>query len=448
MTVAFQASSHRAQPPGQRLWNACLAAAASQQFQLLGALALGIIVPAAITFFYGSTGLGIKPVVNTALAGGSATIVGALIMSRLGAYPKVRRSSLIVVDFALVFAAAALSCQWLEIDFSSELLAMDFLLVACWFWVVLDLTRQSFPPQILLVGAAAGSEPVNDPYLVMPDLESVVRDARNFNWVVARSASETPTGVSGVVADLRSGLPQNWEQFLARCALMGLPIYNSKDFAESITGRVKIEALSENNLSSLLAALNYVRVKGALDVAVAVLVAPFAICFGLLVAIAIKLDDGGPVFYCQERMGFRRKPFKVVKFRTMRTETGATCLFTAEADARITRLGRYLRKFRIDELPQMINVLRGEMSWIGPRPEAMPLSRWYEDEIPFYVYRHLVRPGITGWAQVNQGNVAEIEAVTTKLHYDFYYLKHFSPWLDLIIAAKTIRIIATGYGSR
>ena len=114
----------------------------------------------------------------------------------------------------------------------------------------------------------------------------------------------------------------------------------------------------------------------------------------------------------------------------------------------MTRLGRYLRKWRIDELPQIINIGGGEMAWIGPRPEALPLAEWYESQIPFYSYRHIVRPGITGWAAVNQGNVAEIDAATFKLQYDFYYIKHISPWLDILILAKTVRTVLTGFGAK
>jgi lipopolysaccharide/colanic/teichoic acid biosynthesis glycosyltransferase len=155
------------------------------------------------------------------------------------------------------------------------------------------------------------------------------------------------------------------------------------------------------------------------------------------------------VLFRQTRMGFRGQPFTMVKFRTMAvgSETAGQH-FTEEDDPRISRLGRILRRYRLDELPQIINIFRGEMSWIGPRPEAMPLSDWYESQIPFYSYRHIVRPGITGWAQVNQGNVAMIKAATTKLHYDFYYIKHFSPWIELLIAARTVRIVLTGFGSR
>ncbi len=122
--------------------------------------------------------------------------------------------------------------------------------------------------------------------------------------------------------------------------------------------------------------------------------------------------------------------------------------FTSADDTRITRVGALLRKVRIDEFPQIWNIAKGEMSWIGPRPEAVALADGYESSIPFYNFRHVLRPGISGWAQVNQGNVAELAAATEKLQFDFYYIKHFSPWLDALIAAKTIRTMLTGFGAR
>ncbi len=136
------------------------------------------------------------------------------------------------------------------------------------------------------------------------------------------------------------------------------------------------------------------------------------------------------------------------KFRTMNAQSDEGSKFTEGQDPRVTRVGRFLRHYRIDELPQVINILRGEMSWIGPRPEALPLSRWYEGKIPFYSYRHIVRPGISGWAQVQQGHAAKIRGVTDKLHYDFDYIKYFSAWLDVLIVLKTVRTILTGYGAR
>ena len=107
-----------------------------------------------------------------------------------------------------------------------------------------------------------------------------------------------------------------------------------------------------------------------------------------------------------------------------------------------------MRRTRLDELPQIFNILRGEMSWIGPRPEAVSLSAWYEAEIPFYRYRHIVRPGISGWAQVNQGHVADVEDVNEKLQYDFYYIKHLSYWIDIIIVLRTVKVVLSGFGSK
>ncbi|BBI21185.1 hypothetical protein EKJ_20320 [Qipengyuania flava] len=121
---------------------------------------------------------------------------------------------------------------------------------------------------------------------------------------------------------------------------------------------------------------------------------------------------------------------------------------TQEGDKSITRVGGFLRRTRLDELPQVFNVLRGEMSWIGPRPEAVSLSQWYENQIAFYRYRHIVRPGITGWAQVNQGHVTNVDEVNRKLQYDFYYIKNLSYWIDGIIILKTIKVIISGFGSK
>ena len=121
---------------------------------------------------------------------------------------------------------------------------------------------------------------------------------------------------------------------------------------------------------------------------------------------------------------------------------------TKDGDQRITRVGKFIRKVRIDEVPQLINVVMGEMSIIGPRPETIHLSKLYEAEIPNYRYRHVVRPGITGWAQVRQGHVAAVSDAVEKLEYDFFYVKNFSLWLDLLIAYKTLRVMLTGFGAK
>jgi lipopolysaccharide/colanic/teichoic acid biosynthesis glycosyltransferase len=185
----------------------------------------------------------------------------------------------------------------------------------------------------------------------------------------------------------------------------------------------------------------------------ALVVGLLALPFLLVVALLIRATSRGPALFRQQRIGYQGRPFTVYKFRTMRLTDPASgeerdLAITRHKDDRITPLGRFLRKSRIDELPQIINVLKGEMSWIGPRPEAVVLSRWYEKEIPFYRYRHIVRPGIAGWAQVCQGHVADVEEVRSKLHYDFYYIKQYSPWIDLLIVVRTIRTMLTGHGAR
>ena len=175
--------------------------------------------------------------------------------------------------------------------------------------------------------------------------------------------------------------------------------------------------------------------------------------FRCLAGSAIKLDSPGPMIFRQSRMGYRAQPFTVYKFRTMQhctapTPAGLDDLVTKDADARVTRIGRIFRRTRVDELPQIVNILLGQMSWIGPRPEAEKLSRWYEEEIPYYRYRHVVRPGISGWAQTVQGHVADVDSVSTKLNHDFFYIKNFSLWLDLLILAKTLRVMVSGFGSK
>ena len=183
----------------------------------------------------------------------------------------------------------------------------------------------------------------------------------------------------------------------------------------------------------------------------ALLVLPFALLVIVPAAIAVRLDSPGPILFRQKRVGHAGKPIIVYKFRTMRTvqvEDERRAAMTADDDDRVTRVGRFLRKVRLDELPQIFNILKWEMSWIGPRPEAEVLSIWYTSELPFYRYRHVVKPGISGWAQVNQGHVAEVEEVHRKLQYDFYYIKYFSPWLDLLILFRTIKTMLTGSGAK
>ena len=254
-----------------------------------------------------------------------------------------------------------------------------------------------------------------------------------------------------LVADFSADIPAEWEALLADAAIHGRMVYQVKQLSESLTGRVAIDHLSENSFGSLVPARGYFHLKSIGDLVFALAVLPFMLPFLVLIGIAIRLDSKGPALFRQLRVGQAGKPFEVIKFRTMvhgGDTDGRDHAITDDGDVRVTRLGGFLRRSRIDELPQIFNIIAGEMSWIGPRPEAEVLSAWYTGEIPFYRYRHVVRPGISGWAQVNQGHVATVDEVHAKLQYDFYYIKYFSAWLDILILFRTIKTMLTGFGSR
>ncbi|MCY7340165.1 MAG: sugar transferase [Sphingomonas bacterium] len=254
-----------------------------------------------------------------------------------------------------------------------------------------------------------------------------------------------------IVADFAADLPDEWEAFLADAALDGRMVYQVKQLSESLTGRVELEHLSENSFGSLLPARGYFYLKAMGDFLFALAILPVALPLMAVVALAIRIEGPGDILFRQKRVGHAGKRITVYKFRTMNTvamDDERQAAMTSDDDARITRVGRTLRTLRLDELPQMFNILKWEMSWIGPRPEAEVLSVWYTSEIPFYRYRHVVKPGISGWAQVNQGHVAQVDEVHEKLQYDFYYIKYFSPWLDLLILFRTIKTMLSGFGAR
>jgi lipopolysaccharide/colanic/teichoic acid biosynthesis glycosyltransferase len=278
---------------------------------------------------------------------------------------------------------------------------------------------------------------------------------KGVDWMrLKRPGIRDTVKCDAIVADF-TDLPDEWEAFLADAALAGRIVYQHKHLQESLTGRVEVERLSENSFGSLVPVRGYFYLKAAFDLTLAIVVLPVVLPVCAIAAIAIWIEDGRPALFKQLRIGHAGHPFVAYKFRTMRTvelggddEQVRQALATDHADLRITRVGAMLRRYRIDELPQIFNILKGEMSWIGPRPEPEVLTRWFMEEIPFYRYRHVVKPGISGWAQVNQGYVSGLDGINTKLQYDFYYIKYFSPWLDSLIFFRTITTMLTGFGAR
>ncbi len=232
----------------------------------------------------------------------------------------------------------------------------------------------------------------------------------------------------------------------------GIAIEESASFYERLTGKISLELLrpiwlifsTHSRLTRM-----YKHWRRMIDMVAAFTGIIASLPIMLLTAIAIKLDSRGPIFYTQERVGRGDERFKIVKFRSMKTDAEKDGpVWARESDNRVTRVGRIIRKLRIDELPQFFNVLRGEMSFIGPRPERPEFVFMLAREIPFYSQRHLVKPGLTGWAQIRYPYGASVKDAMEKLQYDLYYIKNQSPVLDLIIIFETVRIVIFGRGAR
>jgi lipopolysaccharide/colanic/teichoic acid biosynthesis glycosyltransferase len=374
------------------------------------------------------------PVVYTTVVWSSfAALFGFVLMRQLTDYPGKHSVTYILPCLLFSYAVVALIIFLLRTDYSRYVIIASFISVSLWLHIEYFLREHHFLPLLAIVPSGN---------------QRNILGIESARWIVLNNPAIQLRGVEGVVADLSANMGKNWERFIAKCVLAGIPVYDVKSIIESLTGRVDIERLSENSFGSVLPSSLYLRMQRGLDLFFVLILAPFFLIAIMIAAVFIKLESGGSVFYTQPRMGFRARVFTIYKLRSMKTEPAVGKRYTEQNDPRVTKVGRFIRKYRVDEFPQILNILKGEMSWIGPRPEAVELADWYANDIPFYIYRHAVRPGLSGWAQVMQGNVAQVDGATIKLHYDFYYIKHFSPWLDLLIVLKTIRTMLSGFGSR
>ena len=240
---------------------------------------------------------------------------------------------------------------------------------------------------------------------------------------------------------------------LLECRLNGVEVTDLARFFERVHGRVPIESLK---VSWLIYGEGYRQswlrgfIKRLFDVAIAVLLLLITLPIMAVIAMLIAVETRGPVVYRQDRVGRGGHKFTLLKFRSMGpdAEKDGKASWAAINDARVTRVGRFIRRARIDELPQLINVLRGEMSFVGPRPERPEFVAMLTQQIPFYAVRHSVKPGITGWAQVRYSYGATVEQAVKKLEYDLYYVKNHTLLLDLLILIDTIRVVMLGEGAR
>jgi len=408
-----------------------------KRFQFAGALLIGALIP---WFARGPLlpGTMLEPASLNTLAGNVVAVILAF-WTRLSieTYPGIRRSAVIL---PAALTGHGISVVWFVLTrfpYDRIGLAAGFLLHVSWLYLLYIYAERNVRRRIAIV-----------PYGAAP----AITEIHGVDWhLLKRPNLHDTRACHAIVADFSADLPDEWEAFLADAALAGRIVYQVKQLSESLTGRVELEHLSENSFGSLLPARGYFHLKGLVDFLCALLLLPVVLPVMLVVAVAIWAESNGPVLFRQKRIGHAGRSIIVYKFRTMRNGDAANdraAAMTRSGDDRITAVGKWLRTQRIDELPQIINILKWEMSWIGPRPEAQVLSTWYTSEIPYYRYRHVVKPGISGWAQVNQGHVAEVGEVHRKLQYDFYYIKYFSPWLDVLIFFRTIKTMLTGLGAR
>ncbi len=406
------------------------------RFQVLMGILIAAIFPYLVRLsFIGAHDLHIHN--NTLIGTMAAIVIGAWLMRNVGTYPGSEAIANTLSSFFGAFGILLIIFIFSRLSYNRVSLFAGFSLSLFWF-CALAVREQR---RRLKIGVL--------PFGNFSSLQEIP----NVSWRALHSPQDDINDLDAIAADLRIDLPTEWDRQLTEYALTRVPVYHTKHLIESLTGRVELEHLSENSFGSLVPRQDYMTFKHIVDWVVALLAGVILFPFLLFVGLLVRLTSKGPILFRQERIGYLGKPFMVYKFRTMQVEQRAAnderdLAITREGDSRVTKFGRFLRKSRIDELPQIMNILKGEMSWIGPRPEAAILSHWYEEEIPFYRYRHIVRPGIAGWAQVRQGHVADVEAVNSKLHYDFYYIKQYSPWIDLLIVMKTIRTMLTGFGAR
>lgn len=255
-----------------------------------------------------------------------------------------------------------------------------------------------------------------------------------------------------IVKDMRSDSFKKYLKRLFSLKTSGIKILSYDEFNESIqkkidASKINEQWLLESNGFDILNNQSQKNAKRALDLVIAIglLVLASPIC--LLAAIIIKIESKGPVIFKQTRIGENMKKFKVYKFRSMKLhDVSKASRYAGENDDRITKFGKFMRKTRIDELPQLFCIIKGTMSFVGPRPEWDVLAKEYEKEIPYYNLRHMIKPGITGWAQVMYPYGENIEDAKRKLEYDLYYLKHQDFIMDVLIIIKTAKVVLFGKG--
>ena len=355
-------------------------------------------------------------------------------LPKITKYLLVEKTYYILPVILSVYCLAIMAIILLRIDYSRPTLIHGFTIVLFWLFVSSLFTRSE---RILKLNAINNFNIAAFNHQDRIDLRVLEAPYRLENMR------------QGLIVNLHNNLTREQEKFIADCSINNITVFHSESIREMLDGKVQTNHLFENTMGSLQPNPLYFIVKRIWESALIILALPLLLPLILLISLLIKIESSGPIIFTQNRMGQGGCIFKIYKFRSM--EVGcpkADSKFATEETERVTSIGSFIRQTRIDEIPQFFNVLKGEMALIGPRPEQEDFVKEFEKEIPFYGYRHMVKPGITGWAQTVQGYTADTESTKEKLAYDLYYIKHLSFWLDVNIFFKTLKTMCTGFGAR
>ncbi len=360
------------------------------------------------------------------------TQIAALRMARITAY---RVTGQVIPFWMMVFVLAVGSQLLLRFEYGFWFTALSFfvgtviLAVFAHHVTFRDSYKVGVPHTLLPLDAAHGLDAAAFVPLPSPDLPDQSLD------IIA-------------ISDTHLNDP-DWTPFLSWCAINAVPVVMLRDYIERQTGKVDLEHFELGDALRLVSSTSYLSLKRVLDIAFCGLLLILLLPFLVLIALFIRLESPGPALFVQKRIGRGGNRFTMFKFRSMRSDAEASgAKFAASDDPRITRIGRFIRKMRIDELPQLFNVVRGDMSFIGPRPEQENILDDLVREIPLFPLRHAVRPGITGWAQVCQGYADDVATSREKVAHDLFYIRNVSFLLDMNIVIRTVRIIFSGFGAR
>lgn len=365
----------------------------------------------------------------------------AYLIDQSAPLPDADRRTVLLLTTLLPYPLLVLGFAALQLPYSrGAVLAMATLTIA-WFWVNERLWQPQTRMRLLCFDDQAWQALAQQVGSDRLELE------RRIQPVMWPAGELPPDGCDGALVSDGHPLLDHQARQLAQVKQQHLRLYSVGAIYEMVTGRKNPQEI-DNPLWQPDGNPVYDGLKRLIDVLIVLATTPAWVSLGLLVALAVKLDSHGPAIFSQVRTGLYGKPFRIYKFRTMAPRIDDTARFAQAKDSRITRLGHLLRKTRLDEIPQLVNVLLGQMSLIGPRPEQHAFVKDFAIRIPNYPYRHLVRPGLTGWAQVTQGYAASEAETEIKLSYDLYYVSHYSLAMDLLIVVKTIRTILTGHGAR